>query len=212
MRFSILLCILTLSTVSLRADPTPDKELCFDFKTKVVKPLMVPPPLAPGSGDISSMGVRSSNIQWAAARGLVPLPLKRVYYWLLDHKNWKDMSKTKMQVKILDRPDYLAFHQVDVDVNVWAFIWVSWQEEWAYALIKGTPTKPTELSVSYQVPSGTPHVKRLCGSVYLTEVSPDSTDVFLYEEGKADNYSANDIKTMHLANLKVLRNLKFPTK
>jgi hypothetical protein len=207
MRSLILLGMLMSCATGARAD-SPQKELCFDFKTKVTKPLRVPPPFSKESGDVFSMGVRNKDVQWAAARGLVNLPLKRIYYWLLDHKNWKDMSKTKLQMEILDRPNYLAFHRVDVDVNVWAFIWVSWQEEWAYAMVKGVANKPTEMNVSYQIPSGTPHIRRLCGSVYLTQKDPDTTDVFFYEESRADNYSANDIKTMHESNFKVLRNLK----
>jgi hypothetical protein len=179
--------------------------LCFgDFNEKVEKPLLRPPPLRPGSIN-SQEGKRSSDeAEYAGARAVVRKPLKELYAWLLDHTNWKDMAKTRLNTVESKKPGYMAFHTVDVDVNVWAFIRIQWVEEWAYALVEGTLKDPKEIQVSYQKKSGTAHLPKLCGSVTLKAIDANRTDVYFYEEAVAERYHWEQMLEMHKNNLKRL--------
>ncbi len=181
---------------------------CFStFEQKITQPLIEPPGLHAGSIS-TTLGVRKDDdVEFAGARATVERPLKAVYLWLLDHRNWKDMSKTEMKVSELAKPGYLNFHKVDVKVNVWGFITLPWVEEWAYALIQGTEKEPKEILVSYQKIDGTWRIKRLCGSIRL-KAAGDKTDLFFYEESLAQHYPAKRILEMHLSNLKTLNNGK----
>lgn len=182
-----------------------DDLLCFgQFREKIEKPLLKPPPLKPGSIQ-SHEGKRGSDgAEYAGARAVVRKPLKDLYLWLLDHTNWKDMSKTRLKTVESKKPGYLAFHTVEVDVNVWAFIRIQWVEEWAYALVEGTLKEPKEIQVSYQKKSGTSHLTKLCGSVTLKAMGPRETDVYFYEEAIAERYHWQQMLEMHTNNFKRL--------
>jgi hypothetical protein len=189
--------ILCLATVAVA------NETCFDFSTKVERPLRPAPPLNRSLATLEFGTLENPPREFGSGRGLVPKPLEQVYAWLLDHTNWKDMKKTRLSVKEFNRPGYLAFHRVDVVVRVWAFIEVGWVEEWAYALIAGSPRRPNHVVVSYQKTSGTPHLPRLCGSVELRREGA-GTDVYFYEEARADRYKARDMVRMQRDNLALL--------
>lgn len=191
--------------ISLCLSAWSDDKLCFgDFSEKIEKPLLRPPPLKVGAIQ-SQEGKRSSdNAEYAGARAVVRRPITELYAWLLDHTNWKDMSKTRLKTVESKKPGYMAFHTVDVDVNVWAFIRIQWVEEWAYALVEGTPKDPKEIQVSYQKKSGTAHLPKLCGSVTLKAMGPQQTDVYFYEEAVAERYHWEQMLEMHTNNLKRL--------
>lgn len=162
------------------------------------------PELKPGS-ILSNEGVRATDeVEFAGARALIQLPIKEVYEWLLDHTNWKDMSRTKLKVLESKKAGYEAFHTVDVDIHIWAFINLQWVEEWAYALLEGTPAAPKRYQISYQKLSGTGHVKRLCGSITLKEAGPNKTDAYFYEEALADRYHWQNMLEMHQNNIRRL--------
>lgn len=184
-------------------DTAPDPNLCFNFKKRVDTPLRPLPPLDKNH-EIKQGGL-GDGTEWGSGRGLVPRSIGELRDWLLDHTNWKDKNKTDIVVKDLVRPGYFAFHEVAVDVTVFAFISISWVEQWAYALVSGTMASPKKIVVSYQKVSGTSHLESLCGSVVLQKVSDNVTDVYLYEQAKAGRYKADDMAKLQIANLKVLR-------
>ncbi len=143
-------------------------------------------------------GTRSMDgVNYGAFRAIINKPIGAVYEWLLDHSQWKDMSRTKLAVKQRKLPGYAAFHEVEVDVNVWAFIRLQWVEQWGYAVLKGTPAAPVEILASYQKASGTDHLKRLCGSVVLKKLDANRTEIFFYEEALAPHYDSEKILQMH---------------
>lgn len=184
--------------------------LCFDFaKTQYTEPLRAPAPLKEGGRDTYQQGVRT-NYEWASGRSIVPRTVKEMYTWLLDHTNWKDMTKTKMKVTVGSRPNYADFHEVAVDVRVWAFITISWVEQWAYKILAGTKEKPEKFLVSYQKVSGTSHLESLCGSVLVSKFDDFDSDVYFYEQAKASRYKADDIMPMHVATIKILKGEKVP--
>jgi hypothetical protein len=186
----------------LRADDLPSG--CFDFNTRVIRPLRAPIPLLEGS-DNTQLGSLPGDIDWGAARGIVNAPVTVTYRKLLDHTVWKDPKNNELRVEKLDRPGYLDFHRVTDTINPIPFIHVSWTEDWAYALVSGTKDNVREMVISYQKQSGTSHLAHLCGSVLLQPHGDHMTDVFLYEEAKASHRDAKDIVSSHLGTLRTLR-------
>jgi hypothetical protein len=180
---------------------------CFDFRQKVVEPLSPRIPLLDGR-DNHVFGTYPTGINWAAARVILEMPVEETYARLLDHRNVKDMKKTTLTTTVLDRPDYIAFHRVDVVVRL-RFLMLKkdlpWTEEWAYSLTEGTERAPRQIVVSYQKVAGTTHIKRQCGSYVLEARDGATTDLSLYEEIKAARRSARDTRDMHRG---IIRNLR----
>jgi hypothetical protein len=186
------------------ADPAGS---CFDFRQKVVEPLIPPIPLLDGR-DNHVFGTYPTGIKWASARVVLEMPIEEAYARLLDHRNVKDMTKTTLTTTVLDRPDYIAFHLVDVVVKLRLLLLkmeLPWREEWAYSLTEGTPSAPRRIVVSYQKVAGTTHITRQCGSYVLEARDGATTDLSLYEEIRAARRSARDTRDMHKG---IIRNLR----
>jgi hypothetical protein len=180
---------------------------CFDFRQRVVEPLIPRIPLLEGR-DNHAFGTYPTGITWASARVVLEMPVEEAYARLLDHRNVKDMKKTTLTTRVLDRPGYIAFHLVDVVVRLRLLLFkmdVPWTEEWAYSLTEGTPGAPRQIVVSYQKVAGTTHIKRQCGSYVIEARDGATTDLSLYEEVKADRRSARDTRDMHRG---IIRNLR----
>jgi hypothetical protein len=180
---------------------------CFDFRQRVVEPLIPRIPLLNGR-DNQVFGTYPTRIAWASARVVLEMPIEETYARLLDHRNVKDMTKTTLRTTVLDRPDYMAFHLVDVVVRLRLLLLkmeLPWTEEWAYSLTEGTAGAPRQIVVSYQKVAGTTHIERQCGSYVLEARDDGTTDLSLYEEVKADRRSARDTRDMHRG---IIRNLR----
>jgi len=182
---------------------------CFDLRARVVEPLSAPIPLVPGH-DSHVFGTYPSGVDWASGRAVVEAPIESVLARLLDHRNVKDMTKTTLKTTVLDRPDYIAFHLVDVVVTLRALflkVTLPWTEAWGFTLVEGVPQAPRRIVVSYEKVAGTGHIERQCGSYVLQARDDGTTDVSLYEEVKADHRTAEDTRNMHRG---ILRNLRRP--
>lgn len=180
---------------------------CFDLRGTVVEPLSPPIPLVPGR-DNHVFGTYPSGVGWAAGRAVLDVPIESVLARLLDHRNVKDMTKTTLTTTVLDRPEYMAFHLVDVVVTLRALflkLAVPWTEAWAFRLTEGAPLAPRRIVVSYQKVAGSGHIERQCGSYVLQARDDRTTDLSLYEEVKADRRSPEDTRNMHCGILKNLR-------
>ena len=180
---------------------------CFDFSQKVVEPLTAGIPRVPGH-DNHVFGTSPAGVGWASGRVVLDVPITTAYANLLDHRNFKDMTKTTIVTTVEDRPDYMAFHLVKIVVTVRALFLkmeIPWTEAWAYSLVEGTPEAPRRIVASYQKVAGTDHIKRQCGSYVLQAREDGTTDFSLYEEVKADRRSARDTRDMHRG---IVRNLR----
>ena len=180
---------------------------CFDFSQKVVEPLTAGIPLVPGH-DNHVFGTSPAGVGWASGRVVLDVPITTAYANLLDHRNFKDMTKTTIVTTVEDRPDYLAFHMVKIVVTLRALFLkmeIPWTEAWAYSLVEGTPEAPRRIVASYQKVAGTDHIKRQCGSYVLQAREDGTTDFSLYEEVKADRRSARDTRDMHRGIVRSLR-------
>jgi hypothetical protein len=205
MRTALIIALL-ISTGIASADEQKPSPLCFDFSKAVNEPLLKPIALLKDEDNFET-GVAPYEVIWSAARGVVNLPVSKIMPWLLDHSEWKDVSRTKLTLEKVPSPHYLELHRLSVDANVFAFIWLHWVEEWGYRILKGTPTAPKSLLVSYQKVEGTGHITRLCGSVLVNAIGNNKSDVSFYEEAKADRYEAHNIREMQVSNLFHLRQL-----
>jgi hypothetical protein len=180
---------------------------CFDFRAPVVEPMRPPIPLL-ADGDNHVFGTYPDGIDWASGRALVQRPITAVYAMLLDHRNLKDKTRTTVVTTVLERPDYLAFHNVDVVVRIRALFFrikLLWTEAWGYSLVEGTRDAPLKIVIAYQKIAGTAHIEHQCGSYVLWAHDSATTDLSLYEEVKADRRSAEDTRNMHRGILATLR-------
>jgi len=196
---------------SLAAAPVAAADLaagtCFDFAQKVVEPLTPAIPLVLGH-DNHVFGTSPLGVGWASGRVVLDVPVATAYANLLDHRNFKDMTKTTIVTTVEDRPDYLAFHMVKIVVTLRALFLkmeIPWTEAWAYSLVDGTREAPRRIVASYQKVAGSDHIKLQCGSYVLQAREDGTTDFSLYEEVKADRRSARDTRDMHCG---IVRNLR----
>jgi hypothetical protein len=202
------LVLLVLLAAAPSPVPVPDvNQPCFDFRRRITEPLARPIPLAAGR-DTNVYGTYPSGIDWASGRVVLDMPIESTYAALLDHRNVKDMTKTTLATTVIERPDYLAFHLVDVVVTLRALflrIKVPWTEAWAYSLVEGTAAAPRRIVANYQKVAGTDHIRRQCGSYVLLSREDGKTDLSLYEEIDADRRSARDTRDMHVGIVAGLR-------
>jgi len=190
----------------LTGSPSGTGSACFDFSRPIVEPLRPPIPLAEGR-DNSAHGTYANGVAWASTRTVLPIPIRSVYAKVLDHRNEKDMRKTTLTTKVLERPGFLQFDLVDVVVTLHVLlvnVKVAWTEAWGYTLVEGTESDPRKIVVSYQKVAGTGHIQRQCGS-YVLEARGSATDISMYEEIKADRRSARDTRDMHAGILENFR-------
>jgi hypothetical protein len=206
--------LLVLAVGLAAASPVPAADLaaagpCFDFTGKVVEPLTPVIPLIPGR-DNHVFGTSAGGVGWASGRVVLDMPVTAAYANLLDHRNVKDMTRTAIATTVVDRPDYMAFHLVNIVVTLRALFLkmeIPWTEAWAFSLVEGTAAAPRRIVVSYQKVAGTDHIKRECGSYVLQAREDGTTDLSLYEEVKADRRSARDTRDMHRG---IVKNLRIP--
>lgn len=185
------------ATVPFFASALPG-ESCVDLEQRVTEPLRPPPPLSRGK-IVEVSGIRregEKTIHWQGARGWVPVSMRDASAWILDHTKWKEMEKTKLEVKELSRPGFEAFHEVHQDTRVFAFIRIQWVENWAYAVLAGSLAVPKRLLTTYQKSDGTFHIRRLCGSVDF-KADGIGTDAYFYQEADADHYEVQHIEELH---------------
>lgn len=179
---------------------TPPEDLCVDFRERVTAPLHAPPPFTAGKvveiSGVRPASERNRTVHWQGARGWIPLSVKDAFDWILDHTRWKEMDKTKLDVKSVPRPGYEAFHVVSQDTKVFAFVRIQWIEEWAYAVLGGTAAAPDHVLTTYQKVAGTGHIRRLCGSVEFRSRA-SGTDAYFYQEADADHYEVEHIQALH---------------
>src|SRR5215475_14100554 len=111
--------LVVLALLAAAAPPAlPDvNQPCFDFRRRIVEPLAPPIPLVAGH-DSHVYGAYPSGIDWASGRVVLDMPIESAYAALLDHRNVKDMTKTTLATTVVERPDYLAFHLVDIVVTL----------------------------------------------------------------------------------------------
>ena len=180
--FEVLVCLFLCSPVFAN---------CFDFNTKVIKPLREPLPLI-DRHDNTALGKLKDDVTWGALRGVVKKPIGDLYKLLLDHNNTRSPRVDEMEVQYEQDPKYLAKHQVHFLIKPFPLIKIRWTEEWGFALANGTLKDPKEIVISYQKTEGTSHIEHLCGNIVLRKLTPSTTDVFEYEEAKATQRSPQD--------------------
>lgn len=199
--FRLAALLMFLCLPAMGAEP----KLCFDFNTKVAKPMKEPLALKPDA-DHSAFGKYDQNgVTWASLRGTVNKPVKQLLNLLLDHNTTKSPRVDEMNVVDLTSPHYLARHDVKFLIKPFPLIKVRWTEQWAYTLLSGSPDDPQEVLISYQKSEGTSHIEHLCGSVLLRKLGPNNTDVFQYEEAKATQRTPEDTLNGNIGTLKTLR-------
>jgi hypothetical protein len=196
---------LAAALLALSAQGATAEDRCFDLGGSA--PLK--PPIALRSdGDNSQFGTYPDGTDWASTRGVVQMPIRTVLAKLQDHRNLKDMKKTRLLVLHLEHPGYLDLRHVQVEVVVRALLikrTIQWTEEWAYRLVEGTVESPNLVLANFQKIAGTSYIQHQCGSYSVRGFGPDATDLGLYDEVRAKHRSASDTRNMHMG---ILRNIR----
>ena len=193
------------------AGPSRDARPCFALQDGVSEPLG--PFLPRRDGDHAEWGTYPDGRAWASTRARVELPLAIVLAKLRDHRNLKDMSRTRLVTRPQVRAGYLDAREVDVEVTLRALfvkLRVAWTEEWGYRVLAGSATEPEAALAVYQKVAGSSHLAHQCGSYLLTPAGPRATDLTLYEEVKARRRSAEDTRDMQRGILRNLREDRWP--
>ncbi len=192
---------------SASADDSKEKT-CFDFSKKAIpllkKPSFLPDAVMPRVS--SKSGSLSLGLFWGAARGQVGRPIQELIQEIAAHETLKSAKVSKMDITPLTNPDFLIRQQIDYTVTPFLFVKVSWKEDWAFSLTRGTPEDPKEVEIFYEKTEGTSHIKHLCGTIVLSKMEdPKVTDVFLYEEAKATSRSEEDTKNGLIGTIRTFR-------
>jgi hypothetical protein len=180
---------------------------CFNFNQVVTNPLRAKPYFKSLSKDLTESGKMptSDGGIWGLAVGKADFSVQSLYQKLLDHYSIKNPDKVKLKIYPQERQGYQDFHLVMVTVNT-PIIKVNWEEEWAYAITEGTSTQPKKVVISYQKTNGSHFVPHLCGSIVLSSLGPNTTEVYLYEEVNAlGKRSPEETVKGHLGTLDTLR-------
>jgi hypothetical protein len=203
----LLPALLPLALAATGHTAEPPRRPCFDFSTTITEPLHPPIPMT-GGRDNSVTGTYSDGVSWAGTRATLAMPITELYRKLLDHRNHKDMRKTKLSTRSVERPGYLEFQIVDIVVTVRAVLFkvkIAWSEEWGFVLVEGTREAPRRIVASYQKVDGTTHLKHQCGSYVLQAIDDGSADLSMYDEVLADRRDAEDTRRMQAGILEKLR-------
>jgi hypothetical protein len=176
---------------------------CFDFTKPITAPMH--PRLPAGE---SKSGKLAENRYWGATRGQVHQPISRVLKDLLDHGTTRGARVAKMHITPLEDTNFLSHQVVNMEVDPFPFVTVSWEEEWGFSLLKGTVGAPESVLASFQKTTGTSHIKHLCGNIWLEKVSPDLTDIDFYEEAEATQRTEADTLKGIQGTLKAIGALK----
>jgi hypothetical protein len=182
--FFVLLVSLGVSPAWAKQQAHPD---CFDFAQPITKPMVEPIKIS-GKGEIVVLKKLPSGALATSGRGIINKPIKTILTKFLDPMTTRSPEKTKLELKQIPSPHFFKLEKVSVSVKVIPLLTIDWEELWAYALVKGTLEKPSTVLITYEKIDGTAHLKYKCGNIMMTQVSPTSTDVYLYEEVDATRW------------------------
>ena len=174
---------------------------CFDFSKSISEPLH-PEVTKDQSGKLPH------GIDWGAVRGVVDQPIQTILFDLHSHGVTKSSRVNKMQIKDIPDPNYLVKQEVQFEVDPFPFVSMKWTEVWAFNVTEGSKAQPTKIVVSYEKVEGTSHIEHLCGNYVLQRVGDNKTDIYIYEEAKADGRGGQDTLNGIKGNLKALGELK----
>ncbi len=174
---------------------------CFRFPKPIRKPLSELP-LPAGQKEASKSGTIPDAGVFAEIHAIVDRPIAEVKKAIDDPYFTRNPDNTSVEIKVDKNPYYLNYQHVTVKVKVFAFISISWDEDWATELLSGTPGVPSAVLYSYEKITGTTHLRRKCGSIRVMELSPKTTDIYWYENVDASRWSEENafehlVNTIH---------------
>jgi hypothetical protein len=108
-------------------------------------------------------------------------------------------AETRHSATVGDEPQYE--YSFDMHYEVDQVITVSWDEQWRFGTVVGTPEMPSDAMVRYQKVSGTDFIKIIEGSVQYFAVpdDPNVTMIEYIEHVNAQSFSTSDThKSMQL--------------
>ncbi|OGQ24107.1 MAG: hypothetical protein A2138_05015 [Deltaproteobacteria bacterium RBG_16_71_12] len=184
--------LLVIPSVALAA-PAHAGERCFDLSTPLVAPPRASLPLPTAGGDASAAGARG-DVVWAQRRGVVRRPIEKLRAYLEDPRHFKDQQVDEMTVAPMPTGPLLKHHQVHSLVRPFPLVTVEWTDEWSTSLLAGSRDRPDAVLIAYQKVAGTSYIARFCGTLVLTRIDEQTTDVAQFEEATITGRSHDDMK------------------
>ena len=140
----------------------------------------------------SDAGKLGNGRVWGAVRGVVARPILELLKNLTAHTSTRNPRISKMKIIDIEDKNYLKHQKVRFEITPFPFISVRWTEEWVFELVRGQPTSPDIVVVSYEKTEGTSYIEHLCGNYVLEKEQFQKTDVYIYEEARATGRSEED--------------------
>jgi len=149
---------------------------------------------APGIDQISIVQGNSPDFAFAHGRGLVSAPASAVWQAIQDPEvivSWR--QTTQHMATPMPDPTYELRFTLHYDVD--DIINVSWDEDWRYGTINGTPDQPELAMTRYQKVFGTTFIDLIEGSIQVIAVDPTTTEIQFIEHVKAAQGGSSEIAT-----------------
>lgn len=175
------------------AVPARAGERCFDLSSPLAAPPRASLALPASGGDASTAG-KQGELVWAQRRGVVKRPIEKVRAYLEDPRHFKDTQVDEMTLVQLPTGPLLKHHQVRSLVRPFPLVTVEWTDEWSTSLLAGSPARPDAVLIAYQKVAGTSYIAHFCGTLVLTRLDDQTTDVAQYEEANITGRSHDEMK------------------
>jgi hypothetical protein len=146
----------------------------------------------------------NTKIAWAEYLTTVPVSIDELILEVKKIEHFKNLKKQDVTTNttIESWPKQIWGQTVSIHMTVALFISVDWVEQHRLFLLDGSVSTPKKVLYQYQKTDGTSHIKRLCGSILMTALPPNSNDktehkavslVHYAEEANAPSRPHNDV-------------------
>ena len=199
------------------ADPLPasaDSATCFSFQSPVTKILAETPEAidlkaAQAKEDKTASGTLGDELKWGAARGQVDHSAREILTAFLNPYTMKDPTTTQVNFTDQSKSGVWTLRTQHVNLSILGGLFhPEWDETWSYLISVGDVQKPLQVVIAYEKTAGTSQLEKLCGSIWVRELNPHQSNLYLFEEVKTSHRTAEDIALGHLGTLKTLRAIK----
>lgn len=147
-----------------------------------------------GLDQLSTVGGNTPDFAFGHGRGWIDAPAGAVWAALKDPEvvvSWRQTDRHTAT----PMPDPMYELRFELHYEVDNVITVSWDEDWRYGTLEGTPDAPELALTRYQKVYGTVYIDLIEGSITVTPRDDGTTELALIEHVKASQGGSNEIIT-----------------
>lgn len=138
-------------------------------------------------------GGEAKTYKWGNGGGCIMRPLREV--WAVSANQpvmkWNDVTRSSY-TRGFDLPSPHVVLLFNVHYEVDDFITVKWDMSWSHSLQRGTSTKPEKILITYAKYNGTSYIEYWEGSIFISQVTPEVTSLFMQNQIDASRTSVED--------------------